>query len=128
MKTRFFTAGIVTREGRVLVLKRTEADDTYPGLWDCVGGHFEKGETAEECMMREAREETGLKPKLQRVGRLIEYRDEYGRAVAVPFLLFSASGRIKLTEHTESAWVSPGAARKLDSVPSLRKALDDFGL
>lgn len=128
MKTRIFTVGVVVRDGKVLVLKRTEDDDTYPGLWDCVGGHFEKGETAEECMMREAGEETGLKPKVRKVGRLIEYRDEYGRAIAIPFVLGSASGRVKLTEHAECAWVRPGAARRLDSVPSMKKALDDFGL
>lgn len=103
-------------------------DDTYPGLWDCVGGHFEKGETADDCMMREAREETGLKPKIRRVGRLIEYRDEYGRAVAVPFLLDSASGDVELTEHAESDWVTPRAARRLNSVPSMKMALNDFGL
>lgn len=128
MKTRLFTVGIVERRGKILVLKRKEDDDTYPGLWDCVGGHFEKGESSEECMLREALEESGLKPRIERVGRLIEYRDEYGRSVAVPFLLGSSSGRVVPSEHSEFLWVSPEEARQLDSVPSLRKAIDDFRL
>ena len=43
MKTRVFTAGVLVHRGRVLVLKRKPDDDTYPGLWDCLGGHFRKG-------------------------------------------------------------------------------------
>ncbi len=38
-------------------------------------------------MLREAREETGQTMKIVKVGPLIEFLDEYGRAVAVPFIL-----------------------------------------
>jgi 8-oxo-dGTP diphosphatase len=65
MKTRVFTAGVLVHTGRVLVLKRKPDDDTYPGLWDCLGGHFENGESAEACMTREAREESGLRVDLE---------------------------------------------------------------
>lgn len=128
MKLRIFTAGVVRRDGKMLVMKRTLDDDTYPGLWDLVGGHFEMGETAEECMLREAMEESGLKVRIEKVGKLIEYRDEYGRAIAVPFLLRSPSGKIRLSEHAECDWVTPAMARKLRSVPSLEMALNDFRL
>jgi 8-oxo-dGTP diphosphatase len=128
LKTRLFTVGIVARGGKILVLKRKKDDDTYPGLWDCVGGHFEEGETSEQCMLREALEESRLKPRIERVGKLIEYRDEYGRSVAVPFLLRSTSGKVVPSEHSEFLWLSPREARELESVPSLRKAIDDFRL
>ena len=125
---RLFTAGIVIRGDKMLVLKRSADDDTYPGLWDCVGGHFEKGESAEECMLRETREESGLVPSIEKAGRLVEYRDEYGRSVAVPFLLESRSGKVELSEHTEFRWVSVGEARRLKTVPCLRPVIDDFRL
>jgi len=125
---RLFTAGILMREGRLLVLKRKSDDDTYPGLWDCVGGHLEKGESLEDCMVREAREESGLTVGVVRLGSLIEYRDEYGRAIAIPFLLGSRSGKVALSEHDESRWVTPAQARQLKAVPALRMALAGFGL
>lgn len=128
LKTRLFTVGIVAREDRVLVLKRKKDDDTYPGLWDCVGGHFEKGETAEECMLREAEEEAGLEMEIVRPGSLIEYRDQYGRSVAVPFLLRSPSEEVSLSEHTAYEWLTPEEARKLQAVPSLKLGLAGFGL
>ena len=51
----------VEREDEYLMLHRTsKADDANQGKWIGVGGKFEEGESPEECMMREVREETGL--------------------------------------------------------------------
>lgn len=41
------------------VSKEKKADPNA-GKWIGVGGHFEDGESPEECMLREVREETGL--------------------------------------------------------------------
>jgi 8-oxo-dGTP diphosphatase len=130
MKTRVFTTGVVLdRGGRLLILRRKVDDDSYPGAWDCVGGHFEKGETAEGCMLREALEETGQHMKIVRLGPLIEYLDSYGRAVAVPFILKPEAGRsIALSEHSEFRWVMPDETEGYDIVPDLAKALALFRL
>ena len=51
----------VVRDGCVLMMHRiSKKDDINHGKWIGVGGKFEKGETPEECMRREVREETGL--------------------------------------------------------------------
>jgi 8-oxo-dGTP diphosphatase len=128
MKTRVFTSGILVHKGKVLILKRKQDDDEYPGLWDCLGGHFEEGESAEACMTREAKEESGLDVGLVRPGRLIEYSDVYGRAIAVPFLLRSRSDRIVLSEHSESLWVSPAVLSRYRKVPAMTEALLIFGI
>ena len=50
------------RDGCVLMMHRiSKKDDINHGKWIGVGGKFEKGETPEECMRREVREETGLR-------------------------------------------------------------------
>jgi len=128
MKTRVFTAGVLVHKARVLVLKRKPDDDTYPGLWDCLGGHFENGESAEACMTREAREESGLRVDLVKTGTLIEYSDSYGRAIAVPFLLGSRSARVVVSEHSEHRWVPSGSLGRYRKVPALDRALVIFGL
>jgi ADP-ribose pyrophosphatase YjhB (NUDIX family) len=129
MKTRVFTTGVVLDRGKLLILKRKEDDDTYPGFWDCVGGHFEKGESAQECMLREAKEESGQSMKIVRVGPLIEYLDRYGRVVAVPFILKpEAKKEVSPTEHSEFKWVSLMEVSKYEIVPDLAKALVLFGL
>jgi ADP-ribose pyrophosphatase YjhB (NUDIX family) len=129
MKTRVFTTGVVLNGERLLILKRKVDDDTYPGFWDCVGGHFEKGESAEECMLREAREESGQSMKIVRVGPLIEYVDAYGRAVAVPFILRpDPKQKIVPSEHSEFKWIRLSEIKEYEIVPDLAKALSVFGL
>lgn len=51
--------------GKYLMLHRVakeKKDDPNAGKWIGVGGHFEDGESPEECMLREVQEETGLIP------------------------------------------------------------------
>ena len=129
MKTRVFTTGVVLKRGKLLILKRKDNDDTYPGVWDCVGGHFEKGESAEQCMLREAREEAGQAMKIVRLGPLIEFVDEYGRAVAVPFILRPDPNKAILpSEHSEFRWIRLGEVSGYHIVPDLDRALSLFGL
>ncbi|MDB5105814.1 MAG: idi [Fibrobacteres bacterium] len=54
---------VVSRDGRLLLQKRSMRKDTQPGKWDTsVGGHVGFGQTYEEAARREAEEELGLTP------------------------------------------------------------------
>jgi len=46
-----------------LVLHRADGDKIYPGLWQIVSGGIENGEKAYEAVLREVKEEIGVKPK-----------------------------------------------------------------
>ena len=51
----------IERDGQYLMLLRNrKKKDINKGKWIGVGGHFLPGETPEECLLREVREETGL--------------------------------------------------------------------
>lgn len=51
----------VKRGGRTLMLHRTKRKgDIHQGKWNGLGGKLESGETPEECVVREVREESGL--------------------------------------------------------------------
>lgn len=50
---------IRNHQGRVFVHRRTNSRRIAPGIWDIVGGHARPGETVEEALAREIREETG---------------------------------------------------------------------
>lgn len=49
------------QDGKYLMMHRVKkAHDINEGKWIGVGGHFEPGESPEECLLREVKEETGL--------------------------------------------------------------------
>lgn len=51
----------IEKDGRYLMLHRTKKEqDINADKWIGVGGHFEEGESPEECLLREVYEETGL--------------------------------------------------------------------
>ena len=51
----------ITRGDQVLMLHRVKKkNDINKDKWIGVGGKFEEGESPDECLLREAREETGL--------------------------------------------------------------------
>lgn len=57
---------ITDLQGRLYLQKRSMTKDIAPGLWDtAVGGHVDFGETLEEAVRREAREELGLRLRVE---------------------------------------------------------------
>ena len=46
----------------------------FPGHWDLIGGHVEEGETPEEALVREYREELGLELKEYKFFKIFECR------------------------------------------------------
>lgn len=50
----------IEKDGKYLMLHRTvKENDVNHDKWIGVGGHFEHGESPEECLLREVKEETG---------------------------------------------------------------------
>ena len=57
----FSTLCYLERDGKYLMLHRTvKKHDVNKDKWIGVGGHFEEGESPEECVVREVKEETGF--------------------------------------------------------------------
>jgi len=58
-KTIEVSAGLIFRDGKLLITQR-HADSHLGGLWEFPGGKREPGETFEQCLKRELREELGV--------------------------------------------------------------------
>ncbi|QBI56159.1 NUDIX domain-containing protein [Streptomonospora litoralis] len=56
--------GLLVHDGRVLVL---DQDTDGPRRWSLPGGRVEEGETLDDALMREMREETGIDVEVERL-------------------------------------------------------------
>lgn len=52
--------GILVKDNKILLGKRSGDLQFYPGVWDIIGGHCRNGETPEQALKRELAEEIGV--------------------------------------------------------------------
>ena len=55
-------AALIIRSNLILLGQRSLTRAFYPGVWDLFGGHVESGESHDEALRRELREELGITP------------------------------------------------------------------
>ena len=87
-------------------------------LWEFVGGKVEPGESREEALVRECREELGITVKPLDI--FMEVTHEYPD-MTVRLTLFEAritEGEPQLLEHNAIAWITPGEIDGYDFCPA----------
>lgn len=101
-------------DGRILVCSRP-AGKHMAGKWEFPGGKIEPGETAEDCIRREIREELGIEITVGPVLTVMEH--DYGvKYVRVTFFLAVSDDTPSAKDHQEFQWVTP---EEIDSVDFL---------
>ena len=81
---------VFNNKGEVYLQKRPEWKDIQPGKWDtAVGGHIDYGETPEEALKREVREELGITDFIsERIGMYVfNSQRESELSMMMPFTL-----------------------------------------
>ncbi|MCK4927261.1 MAG: NUDIX domain-containing protein [Candidatus Aenigmarchaeota archaeon] len=130
MKTYAAVVGIIKFDDKILLLKRNGKRTTSPNLWQGVSGALKEREAAEDAVLREVKEETGLDGRIVKAGEIIDVSDEFGRWIVIPFLVSVDSDDVRIdeNEHTEFRWVSPADVDDFDCVVGTRKDLVVLGL
>lgn len=106
----------IERGGAYLMLHRVrKSGDINLGKWIGVGGHFEEGESPEDCLVREVREETGLRLTAWRFRGIVTFT---GEGLETEYMhLFTASeftGELTDCDEGELAWVPLEEVRNLE--------------
>jgi 8-oxo-dGTP diphosphatase len=116
--------GVIANRGRLLVLKRSDRANYCPGAWDLPGGHLSLGESAEEGLRREIKEETSLDVAVERLLGLHNMIDEpYMQALYACRLTVYHSLKLQPDEHLEARWATPAELEELELIPYLERIL-----
>jgi 8-oxo-dGTP diphosphatase len=98
--------GIVVKGEKLLLIKRGR--DPFKGAYALPGGFMEYGEKAEDCIVREVKEETGLVTQVASLVGLYSdpNRDPRGHFVTAVYQLKVVGGRLRAGDDAEAAeWV-----------------------
>ena len=112
---------VFEKEGKYLLLKRASRSRSYPDLWDFPGGKHDPGETPQESVLRETKEETGYEIEPGEEVLTKEYHDEKHDIIFHYFTPKIIAGELKLSDdHSEFRWVAKEELNDLELHPAVR--------
>ena len=106
----------IEKDDAYLMLHRVKkVNDENHDKWIGVGGKFEAGESPEDCLLREVREETGLTlTDYQYRGLVTFVSDEWGTEYMHLFTATGFEGEIKSCDEGELVWVPKAEIENLN--------------
>lgn len=128
MKMHKVTAGIIEKDGKVLIAKR-KTGTCIGANWEFPGGKLEDGESLEKCLKRELKEELDIEVEVREyfASSLFECGDREIELVA--YRVKYISGDIVLTDHEEVKWVLLSELKNYEfttpDVPIVEKLLEN---
>ena len=118
-------AGLIVKEGKLLVCQRTR-HQTMPLKWEFPGGKKEPGETPEEALARELREELGVDAKIG--PEAYRTRHQYAEMSEPIELVFFAAAvnpaQVQNLVFEQIQWRSPQSLAELNFLPADRELIE----
>ncbi|MEW8956230.1 NUDIX domain-containing protein [Clostridium sp.] len=124
---RVFTICYIEHKGKTLMLHRIKKEnDVHHGKWIGVGGKVESGESPEECIIREVKEETSLtieNPKLRGILTFPNFVEGEDRLVFL-YSVKEFKGEIHSCDEGELHWIDNNKILDLNLWPGDRLFLE----
>lgn len=113
MQTLNVTAAIIERGSEILIAQRLKG--SHMGLkWEFPGGKIEPGESPEECLMREIKEELDLDIRVGKRLMVVDHRYEKIRVILHCYRCCYLGGEAKKKDCQDFRWVSGGDLKSFD--------------
>lgn len=107
--------GIILNRRKEILLEKHKKRTPWYGYWILPGGKLEMGESLENCVKREIKEEVGIDVKIKRLVSVFVSKE-------------SRNLKIKEDEIKDAKWFALKEIKKLRIHPDAIKALKDAGL
>jgi mutator protein MutT len=118
-------AALIEYEGKLLVCQRRRGSK-FELLWEFPGGKTEPGETLEESLARELREELGVTARIGReIARVEHTYSKTGEPLTIVFFAAAAPpGEIRNLEFEQIEWRAPESLKDLSFLAADRDLIE----
>lgn len=125
MKTINVVAALIVHDGRIFATQRGYGE--WRGWWEFPGGKQEPGETPEEALVREIREELATEISVDRFMTTLEWDYPTFHLSMRCYLCSVISGSLTLLEHEAAAWLDREHLHSVKWLPADYVILDEIG-
>ena len=111
-----------THKKEIFATQRGYGD--WKGWWEFPGGKIEQGETPEECIVREIREELATEVCAEQIIGVVDYDYPAFHLTMHCILCTIVSGELKLLEHENAKWLNAENLHSVNWLPADELILD----
>ncbi|MFQ6020490.1 MAG: NUDIX domain-containing protein [Candidatus Aenigmatarchaeota archaeon] len=119
-------AGVLIKNDKVLLLKRKDDEEIYPGEWELPSGKVKFKEDPNKALIREFKEETNLNIKIIRPVNIHHFfvEKENRHAIQINYLVrLIGKENIKLSDHSEFLWLPLNKLNSFKTFSDIKKAI-----
>ena len=110
--------GAVFHDGERFLACRKKPGKPLEGHWEFPGGKIEPGETPEQALAREIREELNLIAEVGQKVTTTTYEYDFATIELTTFYCTLVDGDLRLTDHDDTKWVTSTDAAHLTWAPA----------
>lgn len=115
-------AAAIEKDGKFFCAQRPEGK-SLGGFWEFPGGKLEEGESPEQALIREIKEELNSEIKIVSYINEASYDYDFGTVVMKTYHAELISGDLELLEHQNSTWLAPHELSTINWAPVDRPAV-----
>ena len=125
--------GIILNRRKEILLEKHKKRTPWYGYWILPGGKLEMGESLENCVKREIKEEVGIDVKIKRLVSVFVSKESRNLSLPIVLVFFLAEPlceeiKIREDEIKDAKWFALKEIKNLRIHPDAIKALKDAGL
>jgi 8-oxo-dGTP diphosphatase len=117
------TAAVISDDDKILITRRPK-DKRHPGLWEFPGGKVDPGESPEEALCREIREELDAEVQVMEIFEVVFHRYDWGPVLILAYscrLITKSIHNIGVSEHR---WIHPRELHEFPILPADQPIID----
>jgi len=117
------TAAVVFNGEKVLLTRRPD-DKSHPGFWEFPGGKIDPGESPEQALCREMREELDVEVRVSGIYEVVFYRYDWGPVLILAYKCQLLTDTLRDLGVAEHRWVLPHEMVSFNILPADQPIID----